>query len=452
MCNPLGEAYGVMDHCFIEVSQGRKALYAENGDLDRNGNKAWSNPPFFGTSKFWFCEDNTWIRTGNAAGITDSSSGGRYVIRHNYIKNAILADHGTEGGAVRGARDKEIYSNTFDTGTTVRLPSGQRSGGALVHDNTAMGTIAPIGMHNFTTNRTGYLRATPVWGLSDGTSIWDANVTDVGPDQWDKTQQTFVEGHAPHLFESGAASQTTAEGTLVDNTKNWPADRFVGYSIRNTSSFCPRCRTPFVARGPYRPGPLRRRRSPQLASYIKSNTATTITYAVWGGNNHMIFNAGDSYTIHRVLIVLDAPARGQTDPINTVGNTPINTMTGTASYGHPRFEPVYGWNNVFINTNTQAQTPLLLRNNSGQPVCIENIDFFNLGNGIVGTPPQVSNFYNAANNGVQYTGPFTYPHPLVSGTQPPPSATGGPSNSSRKKSKEAKKKKRTPKKIGERHS
>jgi hypothetical protein len=144
------------------------------------------------------------------------------------------------------------------------LPAGNRGGTSLYHDNTVIG-VSPLGICNFTCNRTGYLRATPVWGLSDGTSVWDENDTE--------GNGTFVEGHPPHLFESGTASETTAEGTLTDTTKNWPTNHWVGYMVRQVN-----------------PGGV------ELASYIKSNTATTITYALFSwGNNHMIFNSGMGY-------------------------------------------------------------------------------------------------------------------------------------------------------------
>ncbi|PYM01865.1 MAG: hypothetical protein DMF19_05000, partial [Verrucomicrobia bacterium] len=46
--------------------------------------------------------------------------------------------------------------------------------------------------------------------------------------------------------------------------------------------------------------------------------------------------------------------------------------------------------------------------------------FFNLGTGfpVDSTPSQVSSRYKAALNGVDYTGTFVYPHPLVSGKPP----------------------------------
>ena len=53
----------------------------------------------------------------------------------------------------------------------------------------------------------------------------------------------------------------------------------------------------------------------------------------------------------------------------------------------------------------------------GQPTTVAGIDYFNLGGGFPAdsTPRQVSSTYKAALNGVDYVGPFVYPHPLVTG-------------------------------------
>jgi hypothetical protein len=57
-----------------------------------------------------------------------------------------------------------------------------------------------------------------------------------------------------------------------------------------------------------------------------------------------------------------------------------------------------------------------------QPTTKPGIDYFNLGGGFPAdtTPPQVAATYRAARNGVDYAGPFIYPHPLVSGRRTEP--------------------------------
>src|SRR5947208_888777 len=92
---------------------------------------------------------------------------------------------------------------------------------------------------------------------------------------------------------------------------------------------------------------------------------------------------------------------------------PINTRTGTASWAHSTREPCYSWNNVYTpNGHVYG-----FHANPALPTTKINIDFFNLGGGFPAdtTPSAVSTKYVAALNGVDYTGTFTYPHPLVSG-------------------------------------
>jgi hypothetical protein len=76
-------------------------------------------------------------------------------------------------------------------------------------------------------------------------------------------------------------------------------------------------------------------------------------------------------------------------------------------------EPCYSWNNVYAPT----RQVLGLTADAEQPTTKEGIDYFNLGNGFPAniTPSAVFSRYTAALNGVAYSGPFTYPHPLVSG-------------------------------------
>ena len=262
---------------------------------------------------------------------------------------------------------------------------------------------------NFTNYRENYVRAHPIWGIADGTSVWDANDTE--------GNGRFVEGHAPHLFASGSATVSTPEGTLTDSTKNWTPNQWVGYSIRNTN--------------------------PASASYgigcdITSNTSTTITHPNFGGAGHLIFNSGDTYEIHRVLVMMDQNGRGKGDQI-TGRPQPINTTTGTAKWNHGALEPCYSWNNIYTPNGHALEYGV----RRGQPTTKLNVDFFNLGGGFPAdtTPSAVSSTYTAALNGVDYVGTFVYPHPLVSGIQRPPSATRGPSNTFRKNAKKLKRRK-----------
>ena len=425
-----GWVYGVADHNVIEATRNIQPFIichsSYGGTSQRYGNGAWADYPWYGTEKFFFIEDNTAIRTNsrNAGGVVDSFEGGRFVIRHNYLQNMVIASHGTEAAAPRGHRASETYDNTLNY-TLSGWRSLHRSGTNLFHDNIATGT--PSSDHvicrlpNF---RETPARSNPIWGIADGTSPWDANDTE--------GNGTFVEGHQPFVFDQGTDdSSVNSQGVLHDSTKNWTPNQWVGYSVTNYNPV-------YTSDG--------------IGSYITGNTANTITYAYYLGpdtKQHMIFNAGDPYKIHRVLIMMDQNGRGKTDLIT--GARPINTTTRRVSWPHSALEPCYSWNNVYAPTGSAMGFNAPAR----QPTTKENVDFFNLGIGFAPetTPAEVSSRYKAALNGVDYTGTYVYPHPLVTAEPPPaPSATPSSQQHLQKKSKKAKRTKASHKKIGDRHS
>jgi hypothetical protein len=440
---PSGWNYGVADHNVFHLGNGQSFYITTDqygGTSQTNGNGAWADYPWFGTEKFFFIEDNTIIRTGLpiARSMADALVGARYVIRHNYIKNAIPANHGTEAGAPRGARAQEVYDNVFEM-TVKTVGGGIRSGTGLWHDNTFIG-IEPTNdtvcaLANF---REGPARPNPVWGIADGTSVWDANDTE--------GNGTFVEGHAPFLFASGtAATASTPSGFgyvfTASGNPNWTTNQWAGYSIKN----------PRLTRA--------------YGSFIISNTSNTITYFRYDGQDtggyYLDFAVGDSFQIHRVLAMMDQCGSGKGDQLTGAPN-PINRVTGKASYNHQVVEPCYSWNNIYTPNGHALGYHI-----AGYPTTKLGVDYFNLGGGLPAdsTPEVVSSRYTAALNGVAYTGIFTYPHPLVSGnpiaaqrdtrSQQSPSAAQRDTRSQqsgwRKKeeSKKAKKKRSWPKQVHE---
>ena len=397
----FGWVNGVADHNLIEIIRSGATFFiteAAHGGSGTLAHGAWADYPRYGTDNFFFIETNTVKRlnpSNNIKSITDTLPGGSFVVRHNYIQDCVITNHGTEGGATRGGRACEVYNNTFNYTRYSGTAGGLRSGSTLWHDNVVTG-VEPIRICSFHNFRETPARPHPVWGIADGTSPWDANDTE--------GDGTFVAGHPPHLFDSGTdTSSGNSQGVIHDSTKNWRTNQWAGYSIKNTN--------PASA-------------SYGLGSFVISNTSNTITYNYYGGgdaNPHLIFNAGDTYEIHRVLFMMDQNGSGKSDLI--VGtNSPINTTTGTASWAHSSREPCYSWNNVYT-PNGQVYG---FHANPAQPTTKINIDFFNLGGGFAAdtTPPAVSSTYTAALNGVDYVGPFVYPHPLVSSATVPTDANG----------------------------
>src|SRR5262249_40322288 len=151
-----------------------------------------------------------------------------------------VGNHGTEAGAPRGGRACEVYNNVFNFTTTGKDPQKRqqeearpsspqagvlRSGTTLWHDNQLTG-IEVGQLCRFSNFRETPARAYPVWGIADGTSPWDANDTE--------GNGTYVEGHRPHLFDSGTdTSSVNSQGVIHDSSKNWTPNQWVGYSIKN---------------------------------------------------------------------------------------------------------------------------------------------------------------------------------------------------------------------------
>ena len=179
-----GWVYGVADHNVLDVRNGSFPFHIWHdtwgGASQVNGNGSWADYPWYGTEKFFFMEDNT-ARESSVTGaksFVDTFYGGRWVARHNYLLNCIPNGHGTEGGEARGQRANEFYDNTVKM-TVPWSGGGQRSGTSLWHDNLFIGVESSNNSHsNLANYRETPARPHPVWGIADGTSVWDQNDTE----------------------------------------------------------------------------------------------------------------------------------------------------------------------------------------------------------------------------------------------------------------------------------
>jgi len=184
-----------------------------------------------------------------------------------------------------------------------------------------------------------------------------------GTNAWDKN----IAGgpFASHTASSGTGQTVTVTGA------GWTVNAWVGYSIKKTSN---------LGTG-------------QNASYITANTSDTITYASDNGyafsdpNKQLTFSAGHTFEIYRIDESLDMVGRSGGSSIT--GDTP--TPWGSNDQVD---DPVYCWD------NTREGGVAVLAGGS-HPSMRENEHYFN------GTPKP------------GYT-PYTYPHPLRDGSEPPP--------------------------------
>jgi len=163
-----------------------------------------------------------------------------------------------------------LYHNRFnlDIGSLGALIGGQRSGGAIIHDNETTGarptTYPSLG--NPAVFRENTRAAT--WGFAEGSNPWDVNV------------------NGGQLFESGTVTTGSVMGVVKDSTKHWMPGRWEGYSITDLDA----------------PHPFN-------GSVITANASTTITYErndepdVPGGQWHNI-RPGHRYEIHKMTSLL----------------------------------------------------------------------------------------------------------------------------------------------------
>ena len=243
--------YGVDDHNLYESNGNNISHLIQHmswGDSN-DGHGSWADYPYYGSDKFWFIEDNTIKGSGSVvtSGGVDSSEGGRYVARHNYVQNTSFGGHGTEGGPARGQRCDQVYNNTFYW-TISHGGHAHRSGSTIWHDNTFLGRDPGNSDHTTLSifRQLGLVSDDlSNWGFADGANGWDSN-----------------DSHGIY-FNGTAATNTTISGTSGTFTSGttMTANAYQGMQVRNDNP----------ASACY-----------LHSAYINDNSATTITY-YYGG-------------------------------------------------------------------------------------------------------------------------------------------------------------------------
>jgi hypothetical protein len=405
-----GQIYGVVDHCVLDERPKSITfhVYHDGWGGHNHGDGSWADDAHFGSEKFLFIEDNTFRNAnGYKSNGIDAYAGGRYVIRYNYLVDTPVGGHGTEtSGRFRGVRAIEAYRNTCVW--NLADPRGQlRSGTILEFDNAWTGKIKP---DSKITHLTCYrqFRPFPYWGGANGNNHLDSN-----------------DSHG--LYTSGKHTGENNSPKLVVANAGWKPNQWVGYSVTNTTQSV-RTRTGTV----FHPG-----------SCIIANTSDTIAFM--GGA--MTFNTGDSYEIYKLLAALDQPGRGKGDLLTD--ENPV----ATGSWPHQAPEPAYAWGNTYDGSRQ-------LDLGSHYPTIQENRDYYNqkspfdgttgVGVGKLADRPKTCTpgvAYWATDQGEWdnthhgpdgqlyvcterdswevYYKPYTYPHPLVSGSPGRGKADGG---------------------------
>lgn len=110
-----GDAYGVIDNCiFSNVGQ---AIFVEQpypSDNELFGDNAWTQPIDWGGPNAVYVEDCTFVGN-NMSQTADGRYGGRFVLRHNNIKDVFLGVEPHSGcpNGHRAVMHTEIYENTI---------------------------------------------------------------------------------------------------------------------------------------------------------------------------------------------------------------------------------------------------------------------------------------------------------------------------------------------------
>ena len=354
---------GVLDHCTFHVTTSNVIpIYIFHMNWNIPGASyaggSWADSSHFGTSKFFFIEDNNFNFDGVTYAAIDGSRGSRVVFRYNTLDHGSCEIHGSEQGVIRGGRAYEFYNNTFINNFGLLINC--RSAVVLAHDNTVVGGM-PDPQIYLDDYRDAY--STAVFGVSDGTSPWDVN------DTADYTGNGLGGGPNGQKASGTATGGGTDPGyynwlTVTVAGSPWTPDQFAGYSIRKTST------NPALQKG----------------SYIGTNSSNTITYKHPASGTEMIFTAGDTFAIHKVIHSMDQPGRGEGSLVPQVA-----LPTPPSGWNNQITDPCYEWNNGTSHFFPQVK---FIR---------EGEHFFN----------------NTPKPG--YT-PYTYPHPLVSGGHDGPGA------------------------------
>jgi len=221
-----GSLTGVADHNFFEspYSSLNNMFAIHNGqtwsgDTAGYGDKSWADAEHWGTSQFFFFEDNR-FRNG---GIGDSHDGARYVLRYNTatsdgadqtVGEAMMYNHGLTSARGRSMRAVEFYANNFVQPGSVGVnhPTIAINGGTILFwGNTVTQYRQAVGIDYTRKNNSTYPYGTTPggWGNCDGAgtlTAWDGPSGNPCMDAPARGAGDLLIGYPPNVVNSKTGS------------------------------------------------------------------------------------------------------------------------------------------------------------------------------------------------------------------------------------------------------
>lgn len=356
----------------VTFTNGQRVSYGPfckrwNGGV--GGEKSWNDAINWGTEHWLFFEDCTFDVPFSAA---DVFYGGRVVVRNCHFPNVgVFSTHGTETGpgpAGRGVALLDYYGNDFNTSSAACI---LRSGVLVAHDNVNAKTSVGWKLSCYRTYMT-LLN----WGGADGRCKLDLN--------------DFTQGGTntnPTPYATGVSSGSDANLVMTaQGDPGWAVNRWAGYTLINTSL------TPL--------DPLTGVGDTHYFAFIISNTHNTIKYN-FGIYANMAFANGDTFAITKVLQALDQSGVHGGSLTGTGTDPKFPNTDGTHYPGGKNdmhADPCYEWNNVRCGAMTGVVPVVRLNEHYKQNTVKPSATI-----GLVEGYP---------------VAPYTYPHPLLTGSSP----------------------------------
>jgi hypothetical protein len=183
-----GSVLGVADHDYFDSGAGG---FVDNPIAMHNGNgwngasssdfadHSWSDTDHWGSSQFFFFEDDRWSQSD----IGDAHDGARYVIRYSTVASSHgqMYNHGLTSSRGRSTREAEVYKNTFTRSVQDGSPSYSINSGTLLYwGNTSTNYRYMVGQdYTRKDNGTYGYGTTPTgWGNCNGSgtfTVWDGS-------------------------------------------------------------------------------------------------------------------------------------------------------------------------------------------------------------------------------------------------------------------------------------